>query len=416
MVAESEVRLYCRTFPAVFSNARGACLSAADGTAYLDFFCGAGALNYGHNPPRVRDALIEHLESGAVVHALDMDTPVKAAFLRRFGEVVLTPRGLDHRVQFCGPTGADAVEAALKLARKVTGRSTVAAFVGGFHGMTAGALAVSESRGGTGRFVPFGDLEALARVFVRDLPAAVIVEPLQMEGGVHPAPASWLRELASLCSAHGVLLICDEIQCGVGRAGTFFCFEQAGIVPDLVCLSKSISGFGLPLALVLVRPELDVWEPGEHTGTFRANQLSLVAATAALSFWEDPEFLGSVARVSARLAAFEAPVTRGRGAVLGIELDPARAASAQRRAFADGLLVERCGRFDEVLKVMPPLTIDDDALERGLATLAANLKGLTPLGSELARSLRRGGDGVEERGADGVGLQLPQAGGGRPAR
>ncbi|WP_211233215.1 diaminobutyrate--2-oxoglutarate transaminase [Solirubrobacter soli] len=373
MVTESEVRLYCRTFPAVFSHARGASLFAADGTAYVDFFCGAGALNYGHNPPRIRDALIEHLHSGAVVHALDMDTPVKAAFLRRFDEVVLAPRGLDHRVQFCGPTGADAVEAALKLARKVTGRSGVAAFSGGFHGMTAGALAVSESRAGAGRFVPFGDLDALSRVFADDLPAAVIVEPLQLEGGVRPAPAAWLRELAALCRRHGVLLICDEIQCGVGRTGTFFCFEQAGIVPDLVCLSKSISGFGLPLALVLIRPSLDVWEPGEHTGTFRANQLALVAATAALSFWEDPAFLARVEHVAARLAAVEAPVTRGSGAVLGIELDPAHAALVQHRAFADGVLVERCGPFDEVLKVMPPLTVDDDTLDRGLAILARAL-------------------------------------------
>jgi diaminobutyrate-2-oxoglutarate transaminase len=391
VTSESEVRLYSRTFPAVFERARGAELFSADGRAFLDFFCGAGALNYGHDPERIRDRLIEHLQSGAVVHALDMDTPVKAEFLRRFGEVILAPRGLDHRVQFCGPTGADAVEAALKLARKVTGRSTVAAFMGGFHGMTAGALAVSGNRRGRAAaassrehavFVPFGDdgLAYLDRWFAdpssgAELPAAVIVEPLQLEGGVLPASAAWLRALAALCAHHGVLLICDEIQCGVGRAGTFFCFEQAGIVPDLVTVSKSISGFGLPLALVLIRPELDVWQPGEHTGTFRANQLSLVAATAALSFWEDPGFLAGIARVAARLAAFEVPgvLTRGRGCVLGLDLGPARAAAAQRRAFDAGLLVERCGRDDRVLKLMPPLTIPDEQLDAGLIRLTRAL-------------------------------------------
>jgi diaminobutyrate-2-oxoglutarate transaminase len=231
-------------------------------------------------------------------------------------------------------------------------------------------------------FVPFGDdgLAYLDRWFAdpssgAELPAAVIVEPLQLEGGVHVASAAWLRGLAALCAHHGVLLICDEIQCGAGRAGTFFCFEQAGIVPDLVCVSKSIGGFGLPLALVLIRPSLDVWEPGEHTGTFRANQLALVAATAALELWEDPAFLAGVELVAARLAAFEAPgvATRGRGCVLGLDLGPERAAGVQRRAFASRLLVERCGREDRVLKLMPPLTIAEEQLDEGLGRLARAL-------------------------------------------
>jgi diaminobutyrate-2-oxoglutarate transaminase len=406
---ESEVRRYCRTFPAVFHRAKDAELYAADGRVFIDFFCGAGTLNFGHNNEFVKRRLLGYLAEDGLAHGLDMYTVAKREFLTRLRDVVLEPRGLDYKVQFCGPTGTDSVEAALKLARKATGRAGVVSFAGAYHGMSRGSLAVTGSRrareaGGVrgsdvvfipyadGPWGPFDSVGYLERMFDDpvsgvDIPAAVIVEPVQLEGGVYPAPASWLRRLRELTERHGVLLICDEIQSGCGRTGTFFGFEAAGIRPDIVTVSKSISGYGLPLALTLFRRELDVWAPGEHTGTFRGNQLAFVTATAALELWERPEFQAALAgtiaaldRFAARLRALQPDLAvRGRGAVLGIDLGaaggPLRAELVQRRCFELGLIVELCGRDDEVIKVMPPLTVDQSILDRGLGVLVEALSG-----------------------------------------
>lgn len=400
---ESEVRLYCRTFPAVFDRAKGAELHAEDGRVFIDFFCGAGALNYGHNPDFIKRRILDYLDCDGVAHGLDMHTVAKREFLHAFADTVLRPRGLDYKVQFCGPTGTDAVEAALKLARMVTGRPGVVAFSGAYHGMSRGSLAVTGSRrarraggvhGQDVTFVPFEDgpfgafdsIAFLERLLADpssgvELPAAVIVEPVQMEGGVYPATAGWLRRLRALTERHGILLILDEIQVGCGRTGTFFCFEQAGIVPDIVTVSKSISGYGLPLALTLFRRELDIWEPGEHTGTFRGNQLAFVAATAACDLWRQAPFHAGLLAGAERMARFGREATalepavavRGRGMVLGIDFGaaggPERAGRVQRYAFDHGLVVERCGRHDEVIKLMPPLTIDGGLLDRGLGVL-----------------------------------------------
>ncbi len=400
---ESEVRLYCRKFPVVFDRARGAELHAADGRTFIDFFCGASSLNYGHNHPYIKRQLLDYLASDGITNGLDLYTTAKHDFLTRFAEVVLTPRKLDYKIQFCGPTGANAIEAAIKLARKATGRPGIVSFSGSFHGMSHGALSVTGARharsaNATGpssvTFVPFADgphgpfdsAGYLARMLDdpssgMDLPAAVIAEPLQMEGGVYPAPAGWLQQLRSLTSRLGILLICDEIQAGCGRAGTFFCFEHAQIIPDIVTLSKSISGYGLPMSLTLFRRELDVWEPGEHTGTFRGNQLAFVAAAAALELWEQPDFRNGLDAASRSLDRFGKEIceldprvaVRGTGMVLGIDLRQAggasRAEAIQQQCFSSGLIVELCGRGDEVVKVMPPLTIDPEQLERGLRVL-----------------------------------------------
>ncbi|MFF3754761.1 diaminobutyrate--2-oxoglutarate transaminase [Streptomyces sp. NPDC002018] len=405
---ESEVRLYCRTFPVVFQRAKGAELHTEDGRTFLDFFCGAGSLNYGHNNDFIKQRLTDYLASDGIMHGLDMHTVAKRDFLARFSELVLRPRGLDYKTQFAGPTGTDAVEAALKLARKATGRTGLIAFSGAYHGMSRGSLAVTGSRrarraGGVsgqdvtfvpyedGPLGPFDSIGFIERLLTdpssgTDLPAAVIVEPTQMEGGVYPASREWLRRLRALTQRHGILLILDEIQAGCGRTGTFFGFEDAGIVPDIVTVSKSIGGYGLPLSLTLFRRELDVWEPGEHTGTFRGNQLAFVAATAACELWQHGPFRTGVTRATRRLAAFRAELTaldpalavRGRGMVLGIDTagagGPERARAAQRYAFEHGLIVELCGRHDEVIKVMPPLTIDADRLDRGLAVLHEGLR------------------------------------------
>ncbi|HEX5568468.1 MAG TPA: diaminobutyrate--2-oxoglutarate transaminase, partial [Streptomyces sp.] len=287
---ESEVRSSCRNWPVVFERGRGSRMFDRDGRAYLDFFAGAGALNYGHNHPALKRALLDYLEQDGVTHSLDMFTAAKEDFLTQFAARVLDPRRLDYRVQFPGPTGANSVEAALKLARKVTGRHSIVAFTGAFHGMSLGSLAVTGNaakRAGAG--VPLGHtwrvpydgfaggqvsgLKLLDSMLADsgsglDLPAAVIVETVQGEGGVNPAGLTWLADLAELCGRRGILLITDDIQMGCGRTGPFFSFEAAGITPDIVCLSKSISGYGLPMSLTLFRTELDVWQPGEHNGTF----------------------------------------------------------------------------------------------------------------------------------------------------
>src|SRR5690625_630606 len=318
---ESEVRGYSRNWPTTFVRASGCRQTGSDGKEYIDFFAGAGALNYGHNNPRLLQPLLAYLQSGAVVHSLDMKTPAKADFLETFNQTILQPRGLDYKIMFPGPTGTNAVEAALKLARKVTGREHVLSFTNAFHGMTLGSLAITGNgmkRKGAGiplshsTTIPYDDyLDGETPDFLWldrvlddsgsgvDKPAAIIVETVQGEGGLRAARPEWLRGLAKLCARHEVLLIVDDVQAGCGRTGTFFSFEEAGIEPDIVCLSKSISGYGLPMALTLFSPEFDVWSPGEHNGTFRGSNPAFVTATAALRrYWADDAFQnGHLAKV-----------------------------------------------------------------------------------------------------------------------
>jgi diaminobutyrate-2-oxoglutarate transaminase len=402
---ESNVRGYCRTFPTVFARAKGAIQWTEDGRRFIDFFSGAGALNYGHNPDAIKQRMIEYLASDGVSHALDMYTQAKRTFLETFTEVVLEPRALDYKVQFCGPTGANAVEAALKLARLATGRTTIASFTGGWHGMTAACLAVCgnrENREAAGAPLPFTTVlpypdgpyqmkDALGYVESLfddpnsglDLPAAMILETIQGEGGIYVAPREWLQGIRALCDKHGVLLIVDDVQVGCGRGGTFFSFERAGIVPDIVCLSKSIGGYGQPMALLLMKPEVDVWKPGQHTGTFRGNQLAFVAATAALEHWRDPAFTAGIAErgrfvekcLRERISGLAPDIeVRGQGLLWGLDVaragGPAVAKAIGARCFELGLLIERCGRDDTVLKVMPPLNVDLEHLAEGCGILA----------------------------------------------
>lgn len=397
---ESEVRSYIRSFPTVFDSARGSVLTDVDGKEYIDFFCGAGSLNYGHNNPQLKSAVIDYLTADKVQQGMDMATSVKGRFLELLRDVVLAPRGLEYKVQFTGPTGANAVEAALKLARLVTGRRGVIAFTHGYHGLSLGALAVTGNswfRDAAGVSLPdvafhpydgyFGegvDTIAMLRTLIDDpssgvdLPAAIIVETVQGEGGVNVASDVWLRALRELCTERGIVLIADEIQIGVGRSGDFFGFERAGIVPDMVTVSKSISGYGFPMSILLIRSELDVWKPAMHTGTFRGNSIAFVGAAAALeTFWTDAAFTAGIAHratlVSDRLDAIaaahpEAFSRRGRGLLQGLvgaaDRDLARRIS--REAFARGVIVETSGAYDEVLKLMPALLGDDDTLGRGL--------------------------------------------------
>jgi diaminobutyrate-2-oxoglutarate transaminase len=402
---ESEVRSYCRNWPTVFDRAEGSFMYSEDGREYLDFFSGAGALNYGHNHPDLQAALIEYLQRNGVVHSLDMYSVAKREFLETFRDRILQPRGLDYKVMFPGPTGTNAVESALKLARKVTGREHVVSFTNAFHGMTLGALAVtgnSMKRGGAGiplyhaTPVPYDDyfdgetedflwLERVLNDSGSGIehPAAVIVETVQGEGGLNSARASWLRKLADLCKRHDILLIVDDVQAGCGRTGSFFSFEEAGITPDIVCLSKSVSGYGLPLALTLFKPEHDQWVPGEHNGTFRGQNPSFVTGKTALErFWSDDVFAKDVVDKGTQLREglqviadkSEDAQVRGRGLLQGIAYpDYDMAGAVAKAAFARGLLVETSGPESEVVKLMPALTIDTNDLQRGIDILAESV-------------------------------------------
>jgi len=414
---ESRVRSYCRAFPCVFQSASGSHMVAEDGTRYLDFLSGCSTLNYGHNPAELKQALIEYITADGVAHGLDMHTRAKARFLETFERRILKPRGMNYRTMFTGPTGANAVEAALKLARKVTGRTNVIAFTNGFHGMTLGALATtgnSGKRGGAG--IPlsgvsheaydgyFGpDTDTADQLDQRlsdsssglDKPAAILVETVQGEGGLNVASNAWLRRIEQIARKHGALLIIDDIQAGIGRTGGFFSFERAGIQPDIVTLAKSLSGMGLPMALTLIRPEHDRWKPGEHNGTFRGNNHAFVTAAKALDlYWADDAFERDVARkadiLRARLTriANASPLAnrvKGRGMMSGIEMDSGEiAAEICADCFDNGLIIETSGSDDEVVKVLAPLTIRDADLEAGLKILESAVRTVSARRSQSA--------------------------------
>ncbi len=401
---ESDVHVYSRSFPVTFTRARNEFLYDGEGNEYIDFLAGAGSLNYGHNNPELKKALIDYIDSDGVTQGLDMHTQAKATFMEAFNERILKPRDMDYRMQFTGPTGANAVEAAMKLARKVKGRETIVAFTNGFHGVTLGAVAATGNqhhRGGAGvslnniERMPFcgyhgqdADTLKMMDKLLSDPssgvehPAAVLVEAVQGEGGLNVAKDEWLRGLAALCKKHDMLLILDDIQAGCGRTGKFFSFEHAGVSPDIVTLSKSLSGYGLPMAVVLLKPELDVWEPGEHNGTFRGNNHAFVTATAALeTFWQDNSFAESVQykseilrkglkAISDKFGATQARL-KGRGLMQGIECRSGEIATEiSRKAFEKNLVIETAGNKGQVVKCLVPLTISEENLKKGLQLLA----------------------------------------------
>lgn len=402
---ESEVRSYCRTFPTVFTSARGHLLWDERGREYIDFFAGAGALNYGHNNPFLKSRLLDYITDDGVTHSLDMATEAKRGFLETFQRLILAPRNMNYRVMFPGPTGTNSVEAALKIARTITGRSNVIAFTNAFHGMTLGSLAVTANGGkrdGAGvtltdvTRMPYhsymgSELDTIDLLEQHlkdtssglDLPAAVILETVQAEGGVNVATNPWLRRLQELLKRFEILLIVDDIQVGCGRTGPFFSFELAELDPDIVCLSKSLSGYGVPFAVTLLRPELDQWEPGKHNGTFRGHNLAFVTATAALEhYWSNEELTSDVNRRSKivrerlqQLVACHGGVVRGRGLIQGLEFnDKETAAQVSRAAFDQGLIIETAGPQNEVLKILPPLTITDEAVQEGLDIITESIE------------------------------------------
>ncbi len=404
---ESEVRSYCRSFTTIFNKAINDTLWDVNDREYIDFFAGAGALNYGHNNPLIKKKLVEYLLSDGITHSLDMATEAKEQFLERFDRVILQPRNLEYKIMFPGPTGTNSVESALKIARKVTGRETVICFTNAFHGMTLGSLAVTgnkKKREGAGVtldksiFMPYDgyfgkDIDTadyIEKMLDDDgsgiaIPAAIILETLQGEGGLQLASPEWLQKIERICKKREILLIVDDVQMGCGRTGTFFSFETAGLNPDVVCLSKSIGGYGLPMALMLLKPGLDIFTPGEHNGTFRGNNLGFIAAAEALSYWETEDFSQEIAKKSLKLQLHLKKLVkdypeakgevRGKGMIQGITFDfPGLAEKVCALAFDSGLIMETSGPNSEAIKIMPPLTIEDAVLDRGLLIVEESLK------------------------------------------
>ncbi|TFH54240.1 MAG: diaminobutyrate--2-oxoglutarate transaminase [Methanothrix sp.] len=405
---ESNVRSYCRSFPVVFKTARGVILEDEKGRKYIDFLAGAGALNYGHNNPLLKKELLKYIESDGITHGLDMATRAKRDFMETFEKLILKPRNMMYKLQFTGPTGTNAVEAALKIARKAMGRQTIVAFTNGFHGVTLGSVAATANRHfreGCGIapqgtvFMPydgyFGDnfdtTQYLDKMLTDrssglDHPAAVIVETIQGEGGTNVGGIEWLRSLEEVCRKHDVLLIVDDIQVGCGRTGTFFSFEEAGISPDIITLSKSLSGYGMPMSMVLMKPELDQWKPAEHNGTFRGNNMAFVTARATLEhYWKNESFSREVKRKGiivrnrlytlVRMDDNDILSTRGRGMMQALDCQSGELArKITKMAFEKGLLLETSGSNDQVVKCLIPLTITDEQLNRGLDILEQCVK------------------------------------------
>ncbi|MCX4696642.1 diaminobutyrate--2-oxoglutarate transaminase family protein [Streptomyces sp. NBC_01408] len=409
---ESAARTYARSLPVVPVRARGLTIEGADGRRYLDCLSGAGTLALGHNHPVVLEAIRGVLDSGAPLHVLDLATPVKDAFTTELFTNLPPALAADARIQFCGPAGTDAVEAALKLVRTATGRSGLLAFTGAYHGMTAGAL--DASGGATDVRVtrlpypqdhhcPFGvggtEGARLAAHWTENLlddpksgvtlPAGMIVEPVQGEGGVIPAPDGWLRRMREITAERGIPLIADEVQTGVGRTGAFWGVDHAGVVPDVMVLSKAIGG-SLPLAVIVYRSGLDVWAPGAHAGTFRGNQLAMAAGTATLAFVRENRLAERAAVLGERmLAALRGLASahpcigdvRGRGLMIGVELvdpdtgsaAPDLAAAVRQECLDRGLIVELGGRHAAVVRLLPPLTLTDEQAAAVLDRLADSI-------------------------------------------
>lgn len=406
---ESEVKSYCRKYTATFTKAKGSYIYDDEGNKYLDFLAGAGTMNYGHNNDYIKKYILDYINEDGLVHALDMYTKPKEDFMETFKTKILEPRGLDYKIQFTGPTGTNAVEAALKLARKVKKRNNIIAFSGAFHGMTLGSVSLTSDVGSRmGAYVPltnvshlpypvgcnanFDTLEYLKNVLEDDhsgidKPAAIILETIQAEGGINVAPVEWLKGLEELCHKHDILLIADEIQVGNSRTGYFFSFERAGIKPDMVTLSKSISGYGLPMAILLLKPELDIWKPAEHNGTFRGNQLGFVGAKAAIEYNIENNLNEEVTKkgefVKKYIEENILPLSdkielRGMGLIWGIDFSKIGnddiVKTIIKKCFERKLIIESAGRKDLVLKILCPLVISLDELKDGLEIITEVVK------------------------------------------
>ena len=418
---ESSARSYPRKFPFALKKAKGSWVEDVEGNRYLDFLCGAGTLALGHNDDEVNAAMVELIQSGSPLHTLDLTTPVKDRFVQTILDHLPGTLKDNAKIQFCSPSGTDATDAAIKLCKTATGRSTVIAFHGAFHGMGHGALSLTGNLAAKTpvanlmpgvQFMPYPNsyrcpfglggeagAQACSAYFERMLkdpesgvtkPAAVILEAIQGEGGVIPAPASFLQTVRRVTAELDIPLICDEIQCGMGRSGRLFAFEHAGITPDVILASKAIGG-SQPMAVVIYDRKLDKWAAGAHTGTFRGNQLAMAAGTVVLNRVSNPAFLAEVTRkgdrLKAKLEKLKDEVSiigdvRGTGLMLGVEfIDPNGkvdimghpepsgeiAARIQHLCFEDHLVMEKGGRNGSVMRCLCALTVSDEEIDTMLS-------------------------------------------------
>ncbi len=417
---ESNARSYPRKFPFALAKAKGSWVEDIEGNKYLDFLCGAGTLALGHNDDEINQAMIEMLQSDFPLHTLDLTTPVKDEFIQTVISHLPKELAENCKIQFCSPSGTDATDAALKLCKTATGRTSVVAFQGGFHGMGHGALSCTGNLGAKSRVnglmpevhhFPYPDTyrnhfglkgeaatDAACNYFETTLkdpesgitkPAAVILEPIQGEGGVNPAPVRFLQTVRRVTKELGIPMIVDEIQCGLGRSGKLFAFEYAEIVPDVILVSKAIGG-SQPLSIVIYNKNLDVWGPGAHTGTFRGNQLAMKAGTIVLNRVSKPEFLAEVVRkgnlIMSRMNELKEKVkiigdVRGKGLMIGCEfVNPKEpkdccglfppngeaAAKVQNICFKNKLVMEKGGRNGSVMRCLCALTVSDEEIKTAM--------------------------------------------------
>lgn len=427
---ESSARSYPRKFPLAIAKAKGSWVEDVEGNRYIDFLNGAGTLALGHNDEEVNQAMVDLIQSGAPLHTLDLTTPTKDKFVETLFSIIPKELADKAKVQFCSPSGSDATEAAIKLCKTATGRSTVIAFSGGYHGMSHGAMALTGNLKAKNKvnnimpgvqFMPYpysyrcpmgigGDegTKACIAYFERFLkdpesgvtkPAAVIMEPIQGEGGVIPAPIEFLQAVRRITKELDIPLIFDEIQCGMGRTGKIFAFEHAGIVPDVILISKAAGG-SQPMSIVVYDKALDTWEGGAHAGTFRGNQIAMAAGIVVMKKLNDPAFLAEVTRkgdnLKSRLMKLKDEVSiigdvRGKGLMLGIEfIDPNGpkdvmghpepsgevATAVQHNCFDNGLIMEKGGRNGSVMRCLCALNIPDEDLEKAFSIFEKVVKGV----------------------------------------
>lgn len=409
--SESNARSYPRKLPFALAQAKGIYLKDVDGNVYYDCLSGAGAIALGHNHDVVHEAIRTQLDQNLPLLTLDITTPVKDAFVQEILQSLPEEFAKNAKIQFCGPSGSDAVEAAIKLVKIATGRQTMMAFQGGYHGMTNGALSMMGNLNSKGlapslmpgvQMLPYpyiyrcpmgsmGDPDSDATIqYIENLlkddesgvikPAGIIVETIQGEGGKIPAPNKWMQSLRRITKEHDIPLIIDEVQTGFGRTGKMFAFEHSGIIPDVIVMSKALGG-SLPLAIIAYHKDLDVWGPGAHAGTFRGNQLAMATGMATIQHIKSHNLCDNAAKMGALLmekldkmktiSPYIGDV-RGRGLMLGVEIVKPLAEATQMKqpehfgvlakriqfeCFSRGLIIEIGGRGSSVLRFMPPLII-----------------------------------------------------------
>ncbi|MFG6496490.1 aspartate aminotransferase family protein [Fictibacillus sp. UD] len=418
---ESNARSYPRRIPIAIEEADGIYVKDADGRKFIDCLAGAGTLALGHNHPVVIEAIEKVLHDKRPLHTLDLTTPVKEEFVSEVFDSLPEEFAKRAKIQFCGPTGGDAIEAAIKLVKTATGRRSILSFQGGYHGATHGTMALSGNLGPKQNVqglmpdvhfmpypyeyrCPFGmggdDTGRISAKYIENLlydpesgilpPAAMILEVVQGEGGSIPAPVEWLREIRRITKERNIPLIIDEVQTGIGRTGELFAFQHAGIVPDVVVLSKAIGG-SLPLSVVIYDRELDKWGPGAHIGTFRGNQMAMAAGTATLRYIKEHNLSQHAAEMGEKLMLElsilqneipEIGDVRGRGLMVGAEIvnpripsglkgtyaaNPELASRIQRECFNRGLILEVGGRHGSVVRFLPPLIITEKQMNEVIA-------------------------------------------------